>query len=56
MTYARNFPDLVVSSGNHATVRLSDLGEVLDGTKEVRTIARLNGTPAVVIASPATVG
>ncbi len=34
---------------NHATVRLSDLGEVHDATKEVRTIARLNGTPAVVL-------
>ena len=49
VTYARNFPDLVVSSGNHATVRLSDLGEVQDATKEVRTIARLNGAPAVVL-------
>lgn len=49
VTYARNFPDLVVSSGNNATVRLSDLGEVEDGTKEVRTVARLNGSPAVVL-------
>ncbi|MGN6547897.1 MAG: efflux RND transporter permease subunit, partial [Aureliella sp.] len=49
VTYARNFPDLVVSSGNNATVRLSDLGEVQDGTKEVRTLARLNGAPAVVL-------
>lgn len=49
VTYARNFPDLVVSSGNNATVRLSDLGEVQDSTKEVRTIARLNGSPAVVL-------
>ncbi len=49
VTYARNFPDLVVSSGNNATVRLSDLGEVQDATKEVRTIARLNGAPAVVL-------
>lgn len=49
VTYARNFPDLVISSGNNATVRLSDLGEVHDSTKEVRTIARLNGTPAVVL-------
>ena len=49
VTYARNFPDLVVTSNNQATVRLSDLGDVRDGTKEVRTIARLNGTPAVVL-------
>lgn len=49
VTYARNFPDLVISSGSNATVRLSDLGEVRDGNKEVRTIARLNGSPAVVL-------
>ncbi len=30
-------------------MRLSDLGEVHDATKEVRTIARLNGAPAVVL-------
>ncbi len=49
VTYARNFPDLVISSNNNATVRLSDLGEVNDSTKEVRTIARLNGQSAVVL-------
>ena len=49
VTYARNFPDLVISSGNNTTVRLSDLGSVRDSTKEVRTIARLNGSPAVVL-------
>ena len=47
--HSRQFPDLVVSSVNGTPVRLSDLGEVIDGTKEVRTLARLNGEPAVVL-------
>ncbi len=47
--HSRHFPDLVVSSVNGTPVRLSDLGEVIDGTKEVRTLARLNGEPAVVL-------
>ncbi len=46
---ARNFPDLVVATVNGTPVRLSDLGNVTDGTKEVRTMARLNGAPAVVL-------
>jgi hydrophobic/amphiphilic exporter-1 (mainly G- bacteria), HAE1 family len=47
--HARNFPDLVIASVNGTTVRLSDLGQVVDATKEVRTLARLNGHPAVVL-------
>lgn len=46
---ARDFSDLVVATLNGTPVRLSDLGEVHDATKEVRTLARLNGKPAVVI-------
>ncbi len=44
-----NFPDLVVATVDGTPVRLSDLGTVTDGTKEVRTLARLNGKPAVVL-------
>jgi HAE1 family hydrophobic/amphiphilic exporter-1 len=47
--HARQFPDLTIATVNAATVRLSDLGEVVDGTKEVRTLARLDGKPAVVL-------
>ncbi|MDA0918643.1 MAG: efflux RND transporter permease subunit [Planctomycetota bacterium] len=47
--HSRNFPDLVVSNVNGTPIRLSDLGEVKDSTKEVRTLARLNGEPAVVL-------
>lgn len=46
---ARDFEDLVVTRRGDAVVRLSDLAEVRDATKEVRTLARLNGTPAVVL-------
>ncbi|WP_417391030.1 efflux RND transporter permease subunit [Gimesia sp.] len=43
------FPNLVVSTVNGTPVRLADLGTVTDATKEVRTIARLNQKPAVVL-------
>jgi HAE1 family hydrophobic/amphiphilic exporter-1 len=43
------FMDLVVASSHGTPVRLRDLGQVIDGSKEVRTLARLNGTPAVVL-------
>lgn len=46
---SRNFPDLVVATVGGTPVRLSDLGTVHDDTKEVRTLARLNGEPAVVL-------
>jgi HAE1 family hydrophobic/amphiphilic exporter-1 len=47
--HARDFPDLVVATIGGTPIRLSDLGTVRDATKEVRTLARLNGTPAVVL-------
>lgn len=47
--HARHFPDLVVATVNGAAIRLSDLGEVVDGHKEQRTLARLDGQPAVVL-------
>tara|TARA_R110002049_G_scaffold185580_2_gene353778 strand:+ start:1557 stop:4754 length:3198 start_codon:yes stop_codon:yes gene_type:complete len=46
---SRDFTDLVVDSVNGIPVRLGDLGTVVDATKEVRTMARLNGEPAVVL-------
>ncbi len=49
VAYAKDFPDLVISSEGNSAVRLSDLGEVRDSTKEVRTLARLNQEPAVVL-------
>src|SRR5262245_6943446 len=49
MANARDFPDLVVATVNGTAVHLGDLGETVDGTKEVRTLARLNGKTAVVL-------
>ncbi len=46
---SEKFDDLVVDSVNGTPIRLSDLGTVTDGTKEVRTVARLNQAPAVVL-------
>ncbi len=47
--HSRDFPDLVVSTVQNSAIRLSDLGQVHDATKEVRTLARLNGRPAVIL-------
>ncbi|MGV3486371.1 MAG: efflux RND transporter permease subunit [Planctomycetaceae bacterium] len=46
---AKDFEDLVVATINGTSIRLSDLAEVRDATKEVRTLARLNGEPAVIL-------
>src|SRR5437868_898750 len=46
---ARDFPDLTIATVGSSAVRLSDLGEARDATKEVRTLARLDGKPAVVL-------
>lgn len=46
---ARDFADMVVTTRGGSPIRLGDLAEIRDGTKEVRTLARLNGDPAVVL-------
>lgn len=48
-TDPRQFSDLVVSTVNGVPIRLRDLGTAIDDTKEVRSLARLNGKPAVVL-------
>lgn len=47
--HSRDFAYLVVATVNGTAVRLSDIGDVVDGQKEIRTLARLNGQPAVVL-------
>src|SRR5690606_37746389 len=47
--HAREFPSLVIKTVNGIPVRLEDVGEARDATKEVRTLARLNGSPSVVL-------
>jgi HAE1 family hydrophobic/amphiphilic exporter-1 len=48
-TDAREFEDLVIANINGAPVRLRDIGRVEDGTKEQRSLARLNGVPTVTL-------
>ena len=49
MPTARDFNRLVVSTVDNVPVRIADLGEAVDLTKERRTLARYNGEPAVVL-------
>ncbi len=48
-TDPRDMEDLVVANINGAPVKIRDIGRVEDGTKEQRSIARLNGTPTVTL-------
>jgi HAE1 family hydrophobic/amphiphilic exporter-1 len=45
----KDFEDVVVATINGAPVRIRDIGTVEDGTREQRTISRLNGVPNVTI-------
>src|SRR5690606_32248379 len=45
----RAFETLVVATIDGRPVRISDLGRVEDGTKEVRSKARLDGVPCVTL-------
>jgi hydrophobic/amphiphilic exporter-1 (mainly G- bacteria), HAE1 family len=46
---SRDFNELVVSTVDNVPVRIRDLGKAVDLTKERRTLARFDGTPAVVL-------
>lgn len=46
---SKDFPDLVVDTIGGSSIRLADLGTVEDSTKEVRTMARLDGKPTVTL-------
>jgi HAE1 family hydrophobic/amphiphilic exporter-1 len=46
---ARAFEDLLITSIGGRPVRLRDIGRVEDGSFEQRSLARLNGTPTVVL-------
>lgn len=43
------FNDLVIKTVNGAPIRVSDIGYAEDGTKEQRSVSRLNGVPTVVL-------
>jgi HAE1 family hydrophobic/amphiphilic exporter-1 len=48
-TNPRDMEELVVTNINGAPIKIRDLGRVEDGTKEQRSIARLNGQPTVTL-------
>lgn len=48
-TNAAQFNDLVIATRNGQPIRIRDIGSAEDGTKEQRSLARLNGVPAVVL-------
>lgn len=46
---SRSFNDLVISTVGGYPIRISDIGYAEDGTKEQRSISRLNGVPTVTL-------
>ncbi len=46
----RGFNDLVITTRNGVPIRVRDIGWAEDGTKEQRSISRLNGVPTVTLA------
>ena len=48
-TNPRDMEELVVANINGSPVKLRDIGRVEDGTKEERSIARINGVPTVTL-------
>ena len=49
MTDPRAFNELVIATVNGSPVRVRDIGSAEDGTKEQRSVARLNGEPTVIL-------
>ncbi len=46
----KSFGDLVIATRNGAPIRIRDIGYAEDGTKEQRSLSRLNGVPTVTLA------
>jgi HAE1 family hydrophobic/amphiphilic exporter-1 len=51
-----DFNNLVIRTVNGVPLRIRDIGRAEDGTKEQRTLARLNGVPTVVLEVRAQIG
>jgi HAE1 family hydrophobic/amphiphilic exporter-1 len=49
LTDPREFNDLVITTRNGSPIRVRDIGWAEDGTKEQRSLARLNGRPSVIL-------
>jgi HAE1 family hydrophobic/amphiphilic exporter-1 len=45
----KEFNDLVITTINNAPIRVRDIGWAEDGTREQRSVARLNGVPTVTL-------
>src|SRR5687767_10334867 len=45
----KDFERIVVGSQGGSPVRIADIGQVIDGVEEPRSLARLDGTPAVAL-------
>lgn len=45
----RDFDEMVIANVNGAPIKVRDIGYSEDGTKEMRTLSRLNGQPAVTL-------
>jgi HAE1 family hydrophobic/amphiphilic exporter-1 len=49
MTDPKAFNDLVIAKVNGTPIRVRDIGWAEDGTKEQRSVSRLNGVPTVIL-------
>ena len=49
LTDARSFEDIVVATVANTPIRIRDIGRVEDGTKEQRSLSRLDGVPTVTL-------
>jgi HAE1 family hydrophobic/amphiphilic exporter-1 len=49
ITDPRELEDIVVADSDGAPIRIRDLGRAEDGTKEIRSLARLDGQPCVLL-------
>ena len=49
VTDPRAFNELVITTINGSPIRVQDIGLAEDGTKEQRSLARLNGAPTVIL-------
>ncbi len=49
ITSVKGFDDMVIATRNGSPIRVRDIGWAEDGTKEQRSIARLNGSPSVTL-------
>ena len=44
-----DFAEIIIGNANGAPIRIRDVGKVIDGVQEPRSLARINGVPAVVL-------